>query len=89
VETRHAQQEIDRAIDAQIELEVLLHSFSIDPDGAFVAKHQAGMEHAREALSASQEALGELSSRRIGLWISLGFIALLLWGLAWKIRELS
>ncbi|HVS15828.1 MAG TPA: hypothetical protein VMV46_18040 [Thermoanaerobaculia bacterium] len=88
VETRRAQDEIDRAIDAQIELEVLVHAFSVAEDGPFLAKYEQGMEHARQALEASQDALDELSSRRTGLWISLGFIGLLLWGLAWKIREL-
>jgi hypothetical protein len=89
VETRRAQEEIDRAIDAQIELEVLVHAFSVDEDGPFIAKYEEGVEHARLALEASDQALAELSSRRTGLWISLVFIGLLLWGLAWKIRELS
>jgi len=89
VETRAALPEIDQAVDAQIELEVLVHTFSAAPNGAFEKKRQEGAVHARAALAAGQQALGELTYRRDGLAVSLGFIGLLLVGLGLKIREIS
>jgi hypothetical protein len=89
VETRKALPEIDQAVDAQIELEVLVHTFSSDPKGAFAKKHGEGVQHARAALAAGQSALGELLYRRRGLAVSLVFITLVLIGLALKIREIS
>jgi hypothetical protein len=89
VETRQALQEIDGAVDDQIELEVLAHSFSSDPKGAFVSKQQEGVAHARAALAAGQRALDELSYRRRGLGVSLLLIVLVLVGLALKIRQIS
>jgi hypothetical protein len=89
VETRGALAEIDQAVDAQIELEVLVHTFSSAPPGLFEKKHQEGATHARAALAAGQKSLGELGFRHRGLAVSLGFIGLLLVGLALKIRESS
>jgi hypothetical protein len=89
VETRKALQEIDGAVDDQIELEVLVHSFSSQPGGAFVKKQREGIAHARAALTAGQQALDELAYRRKGLGVSLGLIVLVLIGLALKIRGLS
>ncbi len=89
VETRQALQAIDGAIDAQIELEVLVHTFASDPEGAFAKKHALGMKLAQEALAAGETALGELRYRRRGLVVSLGLIVLALIALAAKIGELS
>jgi hypothetical protein len=89
VETREAQRAIEQAIDAQIELEVLTHSFSTAEDGPFLAKHAEGLGHAEEALAAGRESIDELFSRRRGLYVSLGFVLLLLVGLGLKIREIS
>jgi len=89
VETRKALQEIDGAVDDQIELEVLVHSFSTAPGGAFVKKQQEGIGHARAALAAGQQALDELAYRRRGLGVSLVLIVMLLIGLGLKIREIS
>ncbi len=88
VETRKALQEIDGAIDDQIELEVLVHSFASRRGGAFVKKQQEGIAHARAALAAGQQALDELAYRRKGLGVSLGLIVMVLIGLALKIREM-
>jgi hypothetical protein len=89
VETRKALQEIDGAVDGQIELEVLVHGFSTGPGSAFVKKQEEGLGHARAALTAGQKALAELAFRRRGLGISLVLIVLVLIGLALKIREIS
>ncbi len=89
VQTLGAQAAIDQAVDSQIELEVLVHSFSAADDSPFRAKHQQGVVYAQQAITAGDVAIAELSSRRTGLWVSLGFIALLLVGLALKIREIS
>jgi hypothetical protein len=88
VETRQALQDVDSAVDAQIELEVLVHTFAADPGSAFAKKREAGLGNARAALAAGSQALGELAYRRKGLMVSLGLIVLVLIGLAWKIREL-
>lgn len=89
VETRGALLEIDRAVDAQIELQVLVHAFSIAPEGAFAKKRSEGLDHARSALSAGQRALEEMSSRRTGLVVSLVLILFVLLGLALKIRQVG
>lgn len=81
-----ANQRIDAAIDAQIQLQVLVHSF--DPDGDFAAKHGEGVAHARAALAAGQGSLDELRFRHRGLGVSLAVIVLVLVALALKIRLL-
>jgi hypothetical protein len=89
VETREAVLDVDQAVDAQISLEVLLHTFSTDEDGAFMEQHAAGLEHAQTALTKGQEALDELTFRRKGLAVALIFIVVVLIALGLKIRELS
>jgi hypothetical protein len=89
VETRKALQEIDGAVDDQIELEVLVHGFDSDSGGDFAKKHGEGIQHARAALTAGQQALEELAFRRRGLQVSLVLIVLVLIGLGLKIRGLS
>jgi hypothetical protein len=81
-----ASEQIDSAVDAQIQLQVLVHTF--DPGGAFAAKHREGIAHATAALAAGQRALDELRFRHRGLGVSLVVIALVLVSLALKIRRL-
>jgi len=88
VETGEAALAIDHAVDAQIELQVLLHSLTVDEGTAFAATRAEGLEHARVALDAGEKALGELRFRRIGLGVVLLFVVLVAVGLALKIREL-
>lgn len=87
VEVRAVHADLDAAVDNQIELEVLVHSFTAG--GEFAAKHAEGVKHATEAQKSGLVALTELASRRKGLGASLGIIALVLVGLALKIRSLS
>jgi len=47
------------------------------------------MEEARAAYDAGSSGLGELHSRRRGLYVTLGLIALVLIGLAIRIRSLG
>jgi len=89
VEVRDALLDLDHAVDAQIELEVLVHGFNAEPDGAFQKKQAEGIGFARSALEASQAALGELAYRRRGLAVALVFILLVLVGLAFKIRQIG
>ena len=89
VQTRDAAEQIDGAVDTQIELEVLLHEFATGEDSSFVAKYKEGIEHADAALAAGQDALGELGFRRRGLTVSLVIIFLVLLALGLKIRQLS
>jgi hypothetical protein len=81
-----AAEQIDAAVDAQIQLQVLVHTF--DPKGAFAAKHREGIAHASAALNDGQNALDELAYRHRGLGVSLAVIALVLVALALKIRQL-
>ncbi len=87
VEVRDVLLDIDQAIDAQIELEVLVHEFSSAPETKFDEKHRAGVEFARSALAGAQHALEELQTRRRGLGLSLVFVVLVLIGLALVIRR--
>jgi hypothetical protein len=89
VQVRDALNEIDQAVDAQIELEVLVHSFDAGEGSEFLAKQNEGLKHAEAALADGQRALDELRFRRVGLAVSLIFIGLVLVGLALKIRQIG
>jgi hypothetical protein len=89
VQTGDAAEQIDAAVDAQIELEVLLHRFQTGEGSEFVSKVQAGLAHAEAALEAGRQARHELAFRRQGLAVSLVIILLVLLGLGMKIRQLS
>jgi len=89
VEIREVLAEIDNAVKAQIELQVLVHTFSADPEGPFIQKYNEGIEYANVAVEKGRAALSELKSRRQGLLVSLVFIALVLVGLWLKIRQIG
>jgi Cytochrome c3/Cytochrome c7 and related cytochrome c len=89
VSTGGAEQAIDRAVAAQIEMQVLIHAFRGGEDSRFAAKQTEALADTRVALEAGQAARGELSNRRRGLAVSLVVIALVLIGLGWKIRTLG
>lgn len=89
VETREALLHIDQAVDAQIELEVLVHEFALGADSNFRAKQAEGMEQALAGLESGKAALDELAYRRRGLVVSLVIIVFVLIGLALKIRQIS
>jgi hypothetical protein len=85
VETREARAELDGAIDNQIELETLVHTFrATEVD----EKQKEGLQHARAALLSAQKSVEELGYRRRGLLIALAIIIAVLIGLAVKIRTL-
>ncbi len=89
VETRAALADLDQAVDAQIGLEVLVHTFSAAPDGDFMKQYVSGLTHARAALSAASDSLDELAFRRRGLVVALVVILAVLVGLGLKIRQVS
>ncbi|MFW6175374.1 MAG: hypothetical protein ACOC7L_00990 [Acidobacteriota bacterium] len=80
---------VDRAVDAQIQQEVLVHTFTAAEGSQFMETHQEGIEQARTALELAQGALEELAFRRRGLAVFLGLVVLVLVGLALKIRQLG
>ena len=80
VEVRKVRSELDSAIDSQIELQTLVHTFGA---GDVAAKQKEGLQHAEAALIAGQSSLDELAYRRKGLLVALGIIALVM-----KIRTL-
>jgi hypothetical protein len=87
VEVRTARAELDSAVDSQIELQVLVHTFS--KQGQFAEKQKEGVTHASAALDAGRNSLYELAYRRRGLGAALGIVLLVLAGLALKIRQLG
>jgi hypothetical protein len=89
VATGQALLAIDESVDAQVELEVLVHGFSTDLESEFVRKHAEGVEHATLALGLAREAQDELSSRRRALTGFLIVVAFALVSLALKIRQVS
>jgi len=89
VEVQDGLAELDKAVDSQIQLEVLVHTFDAGDSSAFATKHREGVDHAEAALAAGTGALHELAMRRRGLVISLAFIALTLLGLGLRIRHNS
>lgn len=86
VEVRAARVELDAAVDNQIELESLVHTFS--QGGPFADKRKEALGHAHAALDAGQHSLEELAFRRRGLLIALGVILAALAGLAVKIKQI-
>jgi hypothetical protein len=87
VEVRNARAELDEAVDAQIEMEALVHGFTTT--GAFAEKEKEASTHAKAALDAGKKSLAELSYRRHGLVAALGVIFIVLGGLVMKIRQLG
>jgi len=87
VEVRKTRVELDAAVDNQIELETLVHTFTPGSE-AGPAKAKEGLDHARAALLAGNAALGELAYRRHGLGVALVIIVIALVALALKIRTL-
>jgi hypothetical protein len=85
VEVRSVRPELDSAVDAQIELETLVHTFAAPQVSA---KQKEGLGHAEAALLAGQRSLEELAYRRRGLLVALGIVLLVLIGLAMKIRTM-
>jgi regulator of sirC expression with transglutaminase-like and TPR domain len=80
---------VDHAVDAQIQQEVLVHTFSAAEGSKFMATHEEGLTQARKALEEARGAIDELAFRRRGLAVTLGAIVLVLIGLALKIRQLG
>jgi nitrate/TMAO reductase-like tetraheme cytochrome c subunit len=85
VEVRQARVELDSAVDNQIELETLVHTFGASD---VQKKQDEGLQFAKAALVSAQTSLEELSYRRTGLFIALGIIIVVLVALAVKIRML-
>jgi hypothetical protein len=89
LEVRKVRLQLDQAVDAEIQLEVLLHTFSAKTNGPFAEQHFVGVKVAGEALRVGLGALGELRYRHLGLLVSLGIILCVVLGLGLKIRDLS
>ncbi len=89
VEVTDARDNLDRAIDAQIDMQVLVHTFQSGDGSQFVEAYETGMKHAGEALEESRRAYEELGVRRRGLAVSLVFIVLVLIALWLTIRRLD
>lgn len=89
VHVREAQDEVSRAIDAQISTQALLHGYSLAEDGELRRQFDAAIGHAAEAARLGEEALEELQSRRRGLGASLVLVLVALVALAIKIRQLG
>jgi hypothetical protein len=85
VETGEARAELEGAIDNQIELETLVHTFGANE---VQKKQKEGLGHARAALLSAQRSLEDLGYRRRGLFVPLGNIIAVLVALAIKIRTL-
>jgi hypothetical protein len=80
---------LDQAVNAQIQLEALVHTFSTDEGSTFSRTSAEGLQHAQAARQLAVAALQELDFRRRGLAASLVVILFVLIGLALKIREVS
>jgi hypothetical protein len=87
VNVAHVTPHVDAAVAAQIELEVLVHTFSTAPDGKFMTRHREGMKRAQDAIAGARQALDELGNRRRGLVVFLGFLVLVLIAMVLKIRQ--
>jgi hypothetical protein len=84
IELRESRLDVERAVDTQIDLQVLAHRFRTD--GEFAEAVAEGRRFAEAAIRAGEEAQGELRYRRLGLLVFLGFVVCVLIGLGLKIR---
>ena len=89
VEVRAAQDEISRAVDAQIATQALLHGFTLEEGGELRQRFAAADSHAASATRLGEQALAELQARRRGLAGSLVLVVIALVALAIKIRQLG
>lgn len=89
VEVRGGHADLDTAIDAEIKLSALVHSFSVAEGSEFVTTQTEGVAAAQRALTKGKQGLEEMRYRRRGLMWSLGLVVLALIGLGLKIRQLS
>ncbi|RMG44584.1 MAG: hypothetical protein D6718_09670 [Acidobacteria bacterium] len=89
VEIGRGQSELEQAVDAQIGLEVMVHTFDVSEGSEFAKGLEEGQAHAAAALDYGKKALEELQLRRRWLAVSLVVIVLVLIGLALKVRQLS
>ena len=89
VEVGEVLTEVERAVDAEIGLAALVHSFSADEGSDYMTQHAEGLEAAEAALENGHRALEEMAFRRQGLGVALVVILALLVALALKIRSLS
>jgi hypothetical protein len=89
VHVREAQDQISKAIDAQIGTQALLHSYTLAEDSELRKRFAAASEHAVEAARSGEKALQELETRRRGLGASLVLVLVALVALAIKIRQLG
>jgi hypothetical protein len=89
VEVRNIQAELDSAVDDQIQLQALVHGFSVTNTSPFMKKYSDAQKVVDKALVQGHAALEQLSFRYKGLFIFLAIILCLLVGLGFKIRQLS
>jgi len=89
IEVRKASLKLDNAVDSEIQLQVLLHTFSVKTNEAFAEQHTKGVTVAAESLSEGLTALRDLSYRHRGLFISVAIILCVALGLGLKIRQMS
>ena len=89
VEVRKANLELDKAVDEQIQLQVLVHTFNAATNNPFIQRRDEGLKVAQAVLAAGDAGLNEIGYRRKGLFVSLAIILCVLVGLALKIRESS
>jgi hypothetical protein len=80
---------VDKAVDAEISLQVLVHRFQVGEGTEFQTRQQDGLAEAHQALQEGQAALEDMRVRRVGLRVALGVIVLVLIGLALKIRQVG
>jgi hypothetical protein len=89
VEVRKGFLQLDKAVDSQIQLQVLVHTFTTATNSLFLQNRDQGLQVAQAVLAAGDSGLKEIAYRRKGLLVSLGIILCVLVALALKIRELS
>jgi len=88
VETHEVAAHVDGIVDAQIDLQVLVHTFDASATGPFTKAYNEGLLEGRAAIASGAAALDELENRRTGLAVALIVIVAVLIGLALKIRAL-
>jgi hypothetical protein len=89
MEVGEASFQLGAVVDAEISLEVLVHSFDHSDPGQFAQTYRRGAEGGRAVLEQAEGALRELSRRRAGLAVAVALILLVTVGLGLWIREIE
>lgn len=89
MEVSEASFQLSSVVDAQISLEVLVHTFDHADSSEFATTYRRGTEGGTAVLARANAALKEMGRRRLGLAVAAAFVAAVVLGIGLWIRQLE